>query len=146
MIIAHAVIGATAGNYFGNFWYFLIGSIFPDVDHGYIILRNKIFSIDKIIDSIRFEEKYKLRFKTKFFHSLVGAILFSLPIVIINKNGAIVFFISYVFHLFLDWFDCDEKYYLYPFNIKFQGILPIFSKQEIFITLIFISLLVLSVK
>jgi hypothetical protein len=146
MIIAHAVIGAAAGNYFGNFWYFLIGSMFPDIDHIYILLRNKIFTIRKAIDSIRFEEKYNLKFKTKFFHSLVGATFFSLPIVIINKNGAIVFFVSYIFHLLLDWLDYDEKYYLYPFNIKFQGILPIFSKQEIFITLFFIFLLIFSIK
>jgi hypothetical protein len=146
MIIVHAVIGAAAGNYFGNFWYFFAGSIFPDVDHIYVLLRNKIFTTRKIIDSIRFEEKYSLRFKTKFFHSLLGAIVFSLPILLINKNGAIIFFISYLFHLFLDWFDYDEKYYLYPSNIKFRGVLPIFSKQEIFITLIFIFLLIFSIK
>ncbi|MBU2474684.1 hypothetical protein KKA20_01865, partial [Patescibacteria group bacterium] len=63
MILAHYIIGVTLGNYFGNFWFIFLGSVLPDIDHLYIIFKHKIFSWREIINSIRFENKYKISYK-----------------------------------------------------------------------------------
>ena len=144
MILAHTIIGVNAGDYFGHFWYILIGSIIPDIDHIFVLAKNKIYTPSKIIDTMRFEKNYNLEFKTKYVHSVLGAIAFSLPVALIDFNGAIYFFFSYIFHLIIDWLDYDEKQYLFPLKTKFKGFLPIFSKQEIFITIILIVLMIYS--
>lgn len=97
-------------------WFWFIGSVIPDIDHLIVLYRHKIFSRGKIIDTIRFEDKYNLRYKTKYIHSIFGAIVMSLPILFISREGAFYFFIAYLIHLFLDWPDLDEKQYFYPFK------------------------------
>src|SRR4030042_5618323 len=136
MILAHAIIGLMPieNNHFSWFWF--LGSVIPDADHIFIILRNRFFTPRKIIDSVRFEEKYNVRYKTKYFHSLLGAIAISVPLVLVSSKGAAYFFLAYILHLLIDWLDIDEKQYLYPLKIKFKGFLPIFSKTEMIITII----------
>lgn len=146
MILAHAIIGITLGNYFGHFWYFLIGSIIPDFDHLFIIFKGKIFSFKDILNSIRFEKVYNLNYKTKYIHSVLGALVISAPVAIINIKGSLFFFIGYIIHLLLDWLDIDDKYYLYPFKKKFSGLLPIFSMTEIIFTVILFLLMLTSFK
>ena len=136
MILAHPIVGVILGSYFGYFWYWVAGSVVPDVDHLYVMARNKIFTSEKIIDSIRFEEKYNLKYKTRFIHSLLGAVVVSLPVFIFNYKGGLCFFAGYAIHLLLDWLDIDEKYYLFPFQKKFSGFLPIFSVTEIIFTIV----------
>lgn len=135
MIFIHLLIGVILGFFFNNSFFFILGSIFPDLDHIYIIIKNRFFSINKIIETIKLEEKFKVRYKTPFFHSLFGMVLFSLVLFLINKKASTYFFIAYFIHLLVDWFDIDEKYYLYPFKIKFNGFLPIFSRFEKILTL-----------
>ncbi len=141
MIFLHILIGAlitlTTGNIF-----FLIGSIFPDIDHLYIIIKNRLFLIKKIKDSIKFEKKYKIRYKTPFFHSLLGLIIFSLIIWIFSRQSPLIFSMGYFLHLLLDWLDIDEKYYLFPLKIKFKGFLPIWSVPEKVATIILILLII----
>ena len=144
MILAHPIIGITLGNYFGHFWFIVLGSVLPDVDHLIIIIKNRIFSRDKIIDSLRFEEKYKISYKTKYIHSIFGAVIISIPFAVIDFKGGLYFFGAYLIHLFLDWFDIDEKQYFYPFKKKLKGFLPIFSKTEIVLTLFLFTLMILS--
>ena len=143
MIFAHSIVGITAGNYFGDFWYWLLGSIIPDIDHLWILYRYKIFSSEKIIDSMRFEEKYNLNYKTKYIHSVFGAVILSAPVFLISAQGGLYFFVAYIGHLLLDWPDRDIKYYLYPLKIKFRGFLPIWSHKEriftIFLTILMIT-------
>jgi len=126
----------------GNYFFFILGSIFPDLDHIYIIIKNRLFSLTKIIHTIKYEKKYKIRYKTELFHSLFGLILFSLLIFVFNKNGAVYFSIAYLLHLLVDWLDIDAKYYLYPLKIKFKGFLPIWSKTEKIITLILLIVII----
>ncbi|MBU1349779.1 MAG: metal-dependent hydrolase [Patescibacteria group bacterium] len=144
MILAHYIIGVTLGNYFGNFWFIFLGSVLPDIDHLYIIFKHKIFSWREIINSIRFENKYKISYKTKYVHSLFGAIVISSPIMFFNFTVGLYFFVGYIIHLLIDWADIDKKQYLYPFKKTFQGILPISSKTEIIITIFLIFLMILS--
>ena len=118
----------------GFSWFWFVGSVAADLDHLFILYYYKIFSWARFIDVIRFEEKYGMHFKTKYFHSIFGALITSAPIVFISKTGALYYFIAYVIHLFLDWPDIDEKQYLYPLKHKFRGFLPIFSKLEIIFT------------
>lgn len=146
MILAHSIIGVTLGNYFGHLWYFLIGSIFPDIDHLFILGSQKFFSFKRIIDSIRFEKKYSLNYKTKYVHSLLGSLVFSIPVAIYDIKGGVAFFVGYIIHLLLDWFDIDNKYYLYPLKKKFSGFLPIFSKTEIIVTAVLFLLMLASFK
>ena len=146
MILAHPIIGVTLGNYFDHFWYFFIGSVFPDIDHLFVIVSQKIFSFKDIIGSLRFEKKYHLSYKTKYVHSLFGALIVSIPVAMFDVKGGLSFFIGYVIHLLLDWFDTDEKYYLYPLKKKFSGFLPVFSMTEIIFTIILFLLMLASFK
>jgi hypothetical protein len=135
MILAHTIVGVTAGNYFGCVWYIVAWSIIPDIDHAYILLKNKFYTWHKIVDSIRFEERYKINYKTRYVHSVFGALIITLPLAFFSTRGAFYFFLAYIFHLVIDWLDCDEKQFLFPLKIKFKGFLPIFSKTEIVVTL-----------
>lgn len=83
---------------------------------------------------MRFEEKYGLRFKTPYVHSLGGLIAFFALAAIIGLNpwqcAA-----AFGTHLLLDFPDRDKKQLLFPFSEKeFHGWLPIFSKTEIIFT------------
>lgn len=146
MILAHPIVGVVLGNYFGHFWYFTIGSVFPDIDHLFVLVSHKIFSPKYIVDSLRFEKKYNLSFKTKYGHSLFGAFILSLPVVMFDVEGGIAFFIGYLIHLLLDWPDVDDKYFLWPLRKKFSGFLPIFSITEIIFTIILLLLMIVSFK
>jgi len=144
MIFLHLLLGILLGKIFGNYLFFIIGSVFPDIDHLYILIKNKV-PIKKVIDSIKFEEKYKLRYKTALFHSLLGLSIFSSIILLINWKGTLIFATAYFLHLLIDWLDIDEKYYLYPFKIKFKGILPIWSKAEQILTLAILIILLITI-
>lgn len=146
MILAHVVVGVTLGNYLGHFWYILVGSIFPDIDHLLVLGSRKFFSFKDIVNSIRFEKEYGLNYKTKYVHSLLGALVLSVPAALFDIKGGIAFFVGYVIHLLLDWLDIDEKYYLYPLKKKFSGFLPIFSMTEIIFTIIMFLLMLTSFK
>ncbi len=141
MIFIHPIIGALpiSDNHFSWFWF--IGSVVPDLDHIFAIIKYKIFSWKKLVNSVRFEEKFKICYKTKYAHSLLGAIIFSLIVFLIDRSGAIYFFAGYALHLALDWPDCEEKQFLFPLKIKFKGFLPIFSKPEILFTILFIGII-----
>jgi hypothetical protein len=146
MIFIHLVIGLILGKLTNSYLPFVLGSILPDVDHIYIILRHKLYKnkFRKLIDSIKNEEKYKIRYKTPLVHSILGLIAFSIIffIIINNLTHTIYFALAYFLHLLLDWLDKDIKYYLYPLKIKFKGYLDIWSKTERIATLILILILV----
>jgi len=143
MIFIHLLVGIILGQIYGNMFFFILGSIFSDIDHIYIIIKNKFYSLNKIINSIKNESKFNVKYKTPLFHSIFGLILFSLIIFIFNKTGVIYFSIAYFIHLAIDWMDIDEKYYLYPLKIKFKGFLPIWSRFEQILTLILIIILLI---
>lgn len=146
MILAHAIVGVTLGNYFGHWEYYLAGSIIPDIDHLAVLGSRGIFSFKDMVDSMRFEKKYGLNFKTKYGYSLFGAITFSLPVFLFDLRSGWAFFIGYIIHLLLDWPDIDEKYYFCPLRKKFSGFLPIFSRIEIIFTIIMFFLMLVSFK
>ena len=143
MIFAHLLIGIILGKIFGNPFFFILGSILPDIDHLYVIFKNKFFNFRKIIDSMKTERKFKIRYKTKFVHSLLGLIVFSIIVYFLDSKGSLYFGVAYFLHLLIDWMDIDEKYYLYPFNIKFKGFLPIWSKFEKIFTLILLLIAII---
>lgn len=140
MIFAHSIIGIMPVNNSEFSWFWFIGSVIPDIDHLFVLYRHKIFSRKKIIDTMEFEDKYNLHYKTKYIHSIFGAIVMSLLILFISREGAFYFFIAYLIHLILDWPDLDEKQYFYPFNKKIRGFFPILSKPEIVFTIVSIGL------
>ncbi|MAH50698.1 hypothetical protein CMI37_33070 [Candidatus Pacearchaeota archaeon] len=143
MIFIHLLVGIILGISFGNLFFFILGSLFPDIDHIYIIIKNKLWNIRKIKESIKFEKKFGIRYKTKLFHSVLGLILFSFLIFILYPKGAIYFGLAYFLHLLIDWIDIDEKYFLYPLKIKFKGSLPIWSRLEKIITIVLIIIIIL---
>ena len=146
MILAHALVGITAGTYVGDMPYIFIGSVFPDIDHLIVIVKNKTYSLNKLIDSLRTDGQHGLKYKTKYVHSIFGAVVFSAPIVLWNPLGAWHFFLSYLGHLALDWVDHDEKQYLFPLKKKFRGFLPIFSRTEIAFTIALVVLMIEIIK
>jgi len=145
MILVHLIIGIILGKLTGNYFPFILGSILPDLDHLYIIIKNKLFTINKIINTIKYEERYNIKYKTPFFHSIFGLIIFSLIFYFISNNYilTIYFASAYLLHLAIDWLDIDKKYFLYPLKMEFKGFLPIWSKTEKIITLILIIILTL---
>lgn len=141
MVIIHLLIGILLGIFFSNYIFFILGSIVPDIDHLYIIVKNKLWNIKKIKESIKFEKRFGIRYKTKLVHSILGLILFSIIVFAFNKIGAIYFATAYFLHLIIDWIDIDKKYFLYPLKIKFKGFLPIWSNLEKIITAIIILII-----
>ncbi len=143
MIFVHFLLGIILGKIFGSYLFFILGSILPDLDHIYIIIKNKLWSLEKIIRTIKYEKKFGIRYKTPLFHSVLGLIVFSLIVCLFSISGAIYFGAAYFLHLLIDWLDVDEKYFLYPLKIKFKGFLPIWSKLEkvLVILLILIALI-----
>lgn len=123
-------------------WFWFAGSVFSDIDHIVVLARHKIFGWRKIIDAMKFEDKYGFRFKTKYVHSLFGALLFSAAVALLSIEGAGWFFAAYVLHLLLDWPDRDIKQYFYPFKTEIRGFLPIFSLPEKIFTLVLLFVLV----
>jgi len=143
MMFFHLLTGIILGQIYGHYFFFILGSILPDIDHLYIIIKNKIYNPKKLIETIKYEEKFNLRYKTPLFHSILGLILFSLIIYFLDRNGAIYFALAYLIHLLIDWIDIDEKYFLYPTKIKFKGFLPIWSKFEKRVTIILIIVIII---
>lgn len=141
MILAHAIVGAMPVGNSEFSWFWFIGSVIPDIDHPFVLYKHKIFSWNKVTDTMRFEDKYDLRYKTKYGHSIFGAVIMTLPVSFISTEGALYFFLAYLVHLVLDWPDRDEKQYFYPFKKKIRGFLPIFSKPEIVFTIALVGLL-----
>lgn len=136
MIFTHPIIGLMPIDNWEFSWFWFIGSIIPDIDHLFVLFYNKIFSWNKFINTIRFEEKYNIHYKTKYLHSILGAFVMSAPILFISVRGAFYFFLAYIFHFILDWPDIDEKQFFYPVSKKFTGFLPIFSITEIILTVL----------
>lgn len=134
MIFAHLLVGIILGITFKSYFFFILGSVFADLDHIGVIAKNKLWGLKNIIESVRFEKKFGIRYKTPFFHSLFGLVLFSLIISLFNQKGGIQFGAAYLTHLIIDGIDIDEKYFLYPLKIKFRGFLPIWSKSEQVVT------------
>ncbi|GBE19417.1 MAG TPA: metal-dependent hydrolase [Candidatus Pacearchaeota archaeon] len=146
MILIHLLIGIIFGKIFGNYLSFILGSILPDIDHIYIIIKHKLYNLKKIINSIKYEKKFDIRYKTPLFHSILGLIIFSLIVSFFSRTGAIYFAIAYFIHLLIDLADIDEKNYLYPLKVKFKGFLPIWSKFEKILTIILILILLILYK
>ncbi len=138
MIFVHFLISLILGKLFGNYFFFILGAVLPDLDHIYIIIKNKLFSFKKIKETIKYEEKFGIRYKTALFHSILGLILFSFIIYLFKDTKVIYFAISYLLHLLIDWMDIDKKYFLYPLKIKFKGFLSIWSNFEKMLTIILI--------
>jgi len=134
MILGHPLIGLLPVDHGGFSWFWLFGSIFPDIDHLFILLRHRIFSFGTAVERMRFEEKYGLRFKTPYVHSIIGAVVVSVAVAIISAHGAVYFFMAYCVHLLLDFPDRDEKEYFWPLKRKIRGFLPIGSKAEMIVT------------
>ena len=138
MIFAHAVVGIMPVDNSHFSWFWLLGSLAPDLDHLAVLLIKRI-PLKKIADSMKFEEKYGLRYKTKYLHSIFGALVMTAPVAAISRPGALLFFAAYLIHLLWDWLDLDEKEYFYPFKIKIRGFLPIFSRPEKIFTLLLMA-------
>ena len=139
MIFLHLLLGLLLGKFFGHTSLFIFASIIPDIDHVWVILKNRLFTKKKLFDALAHEERYHIRFKTPLMHSLLGLVLCSAFFFLFVKDASLllIFLLMYLSHLLLDWPDIDKKQYLYPCSKKeFSGFLPIWSSIEKRITLI----------
>ena len=146
MILAHSIVGIMSVSNSEFSWFWFIGSVIADIDHLFVLYSHKIFSWDKLIDAIKFEDKYGIHFKTKYMHSIFGAVVTTIPVLFISKEGALYYFVAYLIHLILDWPDIDKKQYFYPFKKKVRGFLPIFSKPEIIFTILLLGFYFYQIK
>ncbi len=136
MIFAHPLIGLILGKQFGYTTYFVVGSVLPDIDHLFVLIKNKHFKPREIFDAMKNEKKYGERYKTPYTHSLLAWVVISTFIILINKMAGLAFSIGYLIHLILDAIDTDEKQLFYPFKKRLKGFLPVFGSFEIIISLI----------
>ncbi|MEK6889173.1 MAG: metal-dependent hydrolase [Nanoarchaeota archaeon] len=143
MIFLHLIIGLILGKLTNQQLLFVIASILPDIDHIYILIKYKLFTKNKIIDALKNEKKYKIRFKTPLIHSILGLLICTLIYYLTFNTNTIYFASAYFIHLLLDWPDIDKKQFLYPLKYEFSGFLPIWSKTEKIITVISIIILVI---
>jgi len=143
MIFLHLIIGLILGKLTFAYIPFILGSLIPDIDHIYIILKHKLHK-KNFLDTLKNEEKYNIKYKTPLFHSLLGLIIFSIIfyLITLNQLSSIYFASAYFLHLLMDWPDKDIKYYLYPSKIKFSGSFPIWSKTEKLLTILAIIILI----
>jgi membrane-bound metal-dependent hydrolase YbcI (DUF457 family) len=138
MIFAHLIIGLILGKKFGYVLPFVLGSVLPDIDHLFVLIKNKHFRIKEIFSAMKNEEKYGERYKTPYTHSLLAWLIFSVIAYFINRPAGLAFSVGYLLHLALDILDIDEKQIFYPNKKTVKGFLPVFSKWEIIFTAIFI--------
>ncbi|MEK7107403.1 MAG: metal-dependent hydrolase [Patescibacteria group bacterium] len=141
MLLAHSIVGIMPVSNSEFSWFWFIGSVIADIDHLFVLYAHKIFSWDKFIDAVKYEDKYGIHFKTKYMHSIFGAVVTSIPLFFISAEGALYYFAAYLIHLVLDWPDIDEKQYFFPFKKKVRGFLPIFSRIEIVFTVLLLGIL-----
>lgn len=142
MILAHLIVGVMPVDNSHFSWFFFFGSILPDIDHPYVLLKHHIFKWAKIVDSMEHERKYHIHYRTPYFHSFLGAAILSALVFYVDIHAGWYFLAGYLGHLILDWPDIDEKQYLYPFKIKFKGFLPVLSTFEKIFTTVLALLLI----
>lgn len=142
MLFAHAIAGLIPvdNNQFNIFWF--IGSVFPDIDHFYVMAKHKIFKWKKIVGSMEDEKRYHIHYRTPLVHSFLGAFIFSLPFYYFGLMSWLFFFSAYITHLLLDWPDVGENYYLFPLKTKFKGPFPVFSIFEKIFTISLLTIVI----
>lgn len=141
MIFLHLILALLLGKFFGHTLLFVVASMLPDIDHLYLIVKHRLFTKKKFLDALKHEERYGIRFKTPFMHSLFGLALCSLIfyLIVLDNQLTLFFLLTYLSHLLFDWPDIDKKQYFYPLSKKeFSGFLPIWSKTEQRITWFFL--------
>jgi len=138
MTIAHSLIGLVIGKKIGYTLPLIIGSIFPDIDHLFILIKNKHFRLHEAFKAMKNEDKAGERYKTPYTHSILAWIIFSAAAVLISKPAGLAFCLAYALHLLLDILDTDEKQLFYPFKKTIRGFLPVLGKYEIIFAAILI--------
>ena len=136
------------GKFFGHYTAFIIGAVIAVIDHWFVYARNgffnfKNFSLSRLMDVVKHEERYGVKSKSGLFHSLFGLGWMTGLVWLFFPLEALFFGIGYLTHLILDWPDKEEKQYLYPLKIKFKGFLPIWSYGEKIVTFLFVVVLVI---
>lgn len=140
MTFAHPFIGLILGKQFGYTAAFVIGSIFPDIDHIFVLIKNKHFKFREAFEVMKNEDAAGERYKTPHTHSILGWLIFSGAVTLYNQPAGLAFGAAYALHLLLDIIDTDEKQLFYPFKKTIRGFLPVFSKYEIIFTIILITI------
>ena len=87
----------------------VLGSILADIDHKKSMIgKYLIFPFYVIFNGNR-----------TFSHTVVGALVFSIPVLIYNPNIGCVFFISYIGHLLMDTLTPMGIMWLYPISNRY---------------------------
>lgn len=136
MTLAHPIIGLILGKKFGHTTTFLAGSILPDINHFFVLIKNKYFKIRETFAVMKYEKRYGENYKTPYTHSLLAWLILSAFSFFINLNFGFAFSIGYLIHLILDLLDSDEKQLFFPFKKRVKGFLPVFNLGEMFLAAI----------
>ncbi len=140
MTIVHPLIGLILGKQFGYTAAFVIGSIFPDIDYLFVLIKNKHFKIREAFWMMKNEDAAGERYKTPYTHSLLAWLIFSGAVALYDWPTGLAFGAAYALHLLLDIIDTDEKQLFYPFKKTIRGFLPVFSKYEIIFVIILVAI------
>ncbi|PIR44266.1 hypothetical protein COV23_00825 [Candidatus Wolfebacteria bacterium CG10_big_fil_rev_8_21_14_0_10_31_9] len=140
MTFAHPLIGLILGKELGYTTAFVVGSVFPDIDHIFVLLKNKHFKPKEMFEAMKYEKKYGEIYKTPYTHSILSWIIFSSFILLIDENIGLAFCIGYAIHLLLDAINTDDKQYFYTLKKTFKGFLPVFSWVEIIVGVVLVAL------
>ncbi|MFC1769086.1 metal-dependent hydrolase [Nanoarchaeota archaeon] len=144
MFFTHIILPLILWKLFGNFWFLMVGSMIVDIDHLFLLIKNKHFNLREAVDVLKNEEKYGEHYRSPYLHSFFGLIVTSLLVwLFFSPTGAVYWAIGYLTHLIIDLFDKDVQYLLFPLKIEFKGTLPIPSYVEFTIAGFFLTILII---
>lgn len=110
----------------GILFFILFGSLFPDIDSPNSLLGRWVFPLAVVT-------KHR-----GFMHSLLGMVVFSLPIILFSFIHGLVFAVSYLSHLICDSTTKSGVKFLYPFIKKSYGLKMIRTGEDLLLFLMLI--------
>jgi len=114
-------------------FFILLGSLFPDVDCPSSIFGKWFILINYSEDPM--VNKYNHR---RFPHTIIGMLIFGLPIAIFSWKYSLIFMACYISHLICDSTTKKGVKFLYPLSKKSYGIKKVGSGEDLILLLILV--------
>jgi membrane-bound metal-dependent hydrolase YbcI (DUF457 family) len=134
--VAHILLGMIIGKITGNYLLAIIFSVIIDIDHLFVFAKHKILFNFKDFMNTVMDPEDRTGHQRNYLHNVFALVILSFIVFLLFREFWIVFFFSYLGHLFLDMIDKSDFYPLYPFrNWNFKGFVEYGSKEEIVFSL-----------
>ena len=139
LITAHLAVGLIIGKVFDNYPAAIIGSTFLDLDHFISYVKSGIIFKPKKLFYTLTKREDEFGDQRNIFHKILSFIVISSLFILFNKKLGIIFSISYLGHLIVDFLDNSDSFPLFlNKKINIKGPIKYFSKAETIFTLLLI--------